>query len=393
MFVGANPYPAGTDEYFMRRALELAQGGLGWTSPNPLVGCVLVRDGAIVAEGWHQRNGEEHAEVRALRACADPRGATAYVNLEPCAHVGRQPACCGELIKAGITRVVYGSEDANPITRGAAERLLPAQGVAVSAGVLRAECDRFLDYYQHSHLAPQAFLHLKLALSLDGKAACASGHSQWLSGPASLGLAHYLRQMYDGVLISARTALADGARLSVREDQLAQFYELPPTTPPRQPVRIILDPRFELAGQLERLPLANPAGQWRAYLPQLILAGAAQYTPAVVPQVNQLRIELVGLTADEDQPLDWLELATALRGLGLGSVLVEGGPRLAAELLRQRAAQRITLVHTPRFIGESGIGFTPSWPGTTIQTCPQLVRTQGFRLGDDCIVSGYPEWC
>ena len=393
MLHGANPYPPGTDEYFIRRTLELAQGGIGWTSPNPLVGCVLVRSGEVIAEGWHQRDGKEHAEALTLRACDNPRGATAYVNLEPCAHVGRQPACCTALVGAGVTRVVYGSEDANPVTCGMAAQMLPQHGVAVSAGVLKGQCDRFLDYYQHSHRSMQAFLHLKLAISLDGKAACNTGHSQWLSGPESLGLAHYLRQLYDGVLISARTALADRARLSVRLEQLEHFFTLPATAPPRQSVRIILDPRFELAPKLAELPLADPAGNWRSHLPQIVLAGWRECLPQAAPQANGLKVELLGLDTPAGQPLNWQELSSALRRLGIGSVLVEGGPRLAAELIRQQAIHRLTLVHTPRLIGADGLGFTPVWGHTAIPKCPQITNSISFGLGDDCVVSGYPNWC
>jgi diaminohydroxyphosphoribosylaminopyrimidine deaminase / 5-amino-6-(5-phosphoribosylamino)uracil reductase len=393
MLPRTNPHPPGTDEFYMHRALELALGGLGWTSPNPLVGCVLVRAGNIIAEGWHQRDGQEHAEVLALRACSNPRGATAYVNLEPCGHVGRQPACCAKLAEAGIARVVYGSEDANPITRGLAREWLPQHGIAVSAGVLREDCNRLLDYYLHSHRTDSAFIHLKLALSLDGKAACANGQSQWLSGPASLGLAHFLRQQHDGVLVSARTALADRARLSVRLEQLGEYYCLPPSAPPRQPVRIILDPRFELADRLAGLPLADPAGAWRGHLPQLVLAGRKDKLPGTPPRLSGLRVELLGLDCAPGGPLAWARLAVGLRELGIGSVLVEGGPGLAAEMLRQRAADKLTLVHTPRLLGADGIGFTPDWGAEAVGACPRLAHNISFGLGDDCIVSGYPEWC
>ena len=374
----------------MHRALELAQGGLGWTSPNPMVGCVLVRNGCIVSEGWHQRNGAEHAEVLALRACPDPSGATAFVNLEPCNHVGRQPACCTELHRAGVTRVVYGSEDMNPVTRGAAMQWLPLHGVEVRAGVLQAECDRFLDYYQHSHGSQRVFIHLKLALSLDGKAACANGRSQWLSGRESLGLAHYLRQLYDGVLVSARTALADMSRLSVRPEQLVAYYTLPDTTPARQPVRIILDPRFELAERLAKLPLAEPGGNWRSHLPQIVLAGDKRLLPASDPVANNLRIVLLGLDSSATGQLEWEDLASRLRSLGLMSILVEGGPSLAAGLLRQRAADKITLVYTPRLLGADGIGFTPEMGLREVSEGIKIADVSRTTLGYDCVVTGYP---
>ena len=265
-----NPYPAPGCEHFIHECLELALEGLGWTSPNPLVGCLLVRDGEVIGRGFHARDGEEHAEVRALRDAGDARGASAYVSLEPCSHVGRQPSCCHELAAAGVKRVVWGCDDANPLTAGRAASLLPELGVEARGGVLREQCERLLDYYLLAQRSRRPFMHLKLALSADGKIACPDGHSQWLSGPESLGYAHFLRLKYDAALVSYRTVLADDPRLTVRDEQLGA-YRRPPDSPRRQPARIVLRfyPETLIEGQVDMLVPAvdgRAGGRFRAYL-------------------------------------------------------------------------------------------------------------------------------
>lgn len=384
-----NPYPAPGYEHFIHECLELALEGLGWTSPNPLVGCLLVRDGEVIGRGFHARDGEEHAEVRALRDAGDARGAHAYVSLEPCSHVGRQPSCCYELAAAGVKRVVWGCDDANPLTAGRAASLLPELGVEARGGVLREQCERLLDYYLLAQRSRRPFMHLKLALSADGKTACPGGHSQWLSGPESLGYAHFLRLKYDAALVSYRTALADDPRLTVRDEQLSA-YRRPPDSVRRQPVRIVLDPRFELVDRLDQLRLGRLDGQFRSHLPRLIIAGDAELMPPTDGLAPEIR--LLGLKREGDAPLDFAELAAALWELGIRSVLVEGGGALAAELLRQRLADKLTLVYTPTLIGADGLGFTPPLGCEQLDGCPRLERAEAFSLGRDAVLEGYPAW-
>jgi diaminohydroxyphosphoribosylaminopyrimidine deaminase/5-amino-6-(5-phosphoribosylamino)uracil reductase len=385
-----NPHPPGSDEYYIYETLELAHRGLGWTSPNPLVGALLVREGAVIGRGAHLHDGAEHAEVLALREAGDARGAACYVNLEPCAHVARQPSCCHELCQAGVTRVVYGTEDADGRTANQAQRVLAGLGVACRAGVLRDECARFLDYYSHGHCLRRVFIHLKLALSLDAKLACATGHSQWLSGPESLGYAHYLRQKYDAVLVGHRTVAADDPRLSVRPETLAPYRELEAGTAPRNPVRVILDPRFALLHELPRWRLGSLDGSFRSHLPRLIFAGRSAALPVGV--VLPAHVELLGLAASTGGQLSFDELARRLWGLGMRSLLVEGGARLARELLKQRAVDKVSLVYTPRLLGDDAQGFSPPLGCQAIEDGIRLNGSRAFSLGQDCVMEGYPQW-
>ncbi len=209
------------DAHYMARALELARKGVYTTHPNPRVGCVIVRDGQIVGEGWHERTGEPHAEVHALRAAGDKaRGATAYVTLEPCSHYGHTPPCADALVSAGLARVVAAMQDPNPEVAGRGMQRLAQAGIEVRSGVLEGEARAlnkgFLKRMEHG----LPFVRVKLAMSLDGRTAMASGESQWITGPAARSAVQRLRAQASVVLTGADTVLADGARLTVRADEL-----------------------------------------------------------------------------------------------------------------------------------------------------------------------------
>lgn len=378
----------GTARY-LKQALEVARGGLGWVSPNPLVGCVIVRDGGVIGTGFHGRYGDIHAEVAALRDAGDARGATAYVTLEPCTHHGKQPPCCEALIAAGVKRVVWGMEDPNPVTGGKAQAVLEAAGI-VAENAHDGRCEEFLDYFATACSDNRPFIHLKLALSLDGKAACPSGHSQWFSGPEALGYAHYLRLKYDAVMISARTAIHDNARLSVRTDALENH--LPDHTAKlRQPVRVILDLRFETLAMQDQLALFEAGGDFRDNMPMAVIAGEAGRMPD--PAGYPEGVRLIGLSEKTNTgQLRFYELASRLWDLNIRSVLVEGGGGLSAELIRQHAVDKMTMVYTKTIVGADGRGFTPPLGNERVTHCPRLTPHRAFVLGDDAVLEGYPVW-
>lgn len=386
----ANPHLPGSDEYFIYETLQLAHAGLGWAAPNPLVGAVLVRDGAIIGRGAHLHDGQEHAEFLALRDAGEARGAVCYVSLEPCTHIGRQPSCCQALAAAGIARVVYGAQDGDPRTAGKADAMLADLGLQGTGGVLRRECSELLDYYLYGHCLQRAFVHLKLALSLDAKLACANGQSQWLSGPESLGYAHYLRQKYDAVLVGYRTVLADDPRLTVRPDTLSAYRALDPLTQPRCPVRVILDPRFELLPNLQNFRLSKLDGHWREHLPRIIVAGLGQHLPARAPELQGLTY----LVLEEAAPgrISFSDLATDLWELGIRSLLVEGGAGVASALLEQQTVDKLSLVFTPTLIGSDGMDFAPRQGHASIADCMHLKLAVATALGQDCLLTGYPDW-
>lgn len=222
------------DEVALRRAIALAERARGWTWPNPMVGCVVVKDGEIVGEGWHRRAGEAHAEVEALRAAGDrARGATLLVNLEPCCHVGRTPPCTEAILKAGIRRVVFSMEDPDPRVHGGGLRRLRAAGVEVQGPVLEAEARRLNEAWIHHVRTGRPFVSVKAAQSLDGRTACHTGASQWITSEEARVDARRERSFASAVAVGSGTVLADDPRLSCRLDGAGP-----------EPVRIVFDRRM-----------------------------------------------------------------------------------------------------------------------------------------------------
>src|SRR5471032_3640339 len=240
------------DEKYMARAFELARRWPLTPTPNPNVGCVIVRDGEIVGEGYHLRAGEPHAEVHALRMAGDrAKGATVYVTLEPCSHHGRTPPCADALVTAGVARVVAGMQDPNPEVAGRGMQRLAQAGIQTRSGVLESEARAlnpgFLKRMEHG----LPFVRVKLAMSLDGRTAMASGESQWITGPAARAAVQRLRAEASVVLTGADTVLADGARLTVRAAELGLDDETTALAMSRPPLRVLIDWRL-------RVPLNAP---------------------------------------------------------------------------------------------------------------------------------------
>ena len=197
------------DTEYMRLALELAKKGCGWTSPNPMVGAVIVKDGQIIGQGWHERYGQPHAERNALASCAvDPEGATMYVTLEPCCHFGKQPPCVNAILEAGISRVVVGSADPNPLVSGKGIAALRVQGVAVTEGVLREECDALNRIFFHFITTKRPFVSMKYAMTMDGKIATVTGASKWITREAARADVQQQRHRFSGIMVGVGTILA-----------------------------------------------------------------------------------------------------------------------------------------------------------------------------------------
>lgn len=220
----------------MARALTLAKNGLFTTSPNPRVGCVLVKNGQIIAEGWHKKAGYGHAEVEALKQTSDSEGATAYVTLEPCSHHGRTPPCCDALIKAGIKKVVVAMQDPNPLVAGNGLKRLQAAGIEVVCGILEADAKALNRGFIKRMLTGKPFIRSKLAMSLDGRTAMANGESKWITSPESRHNVQYLRAESCAILTGINTVLADDPSLNVRLEK----------TEILQPIRVILDSQLKM---------------------------------------------------------------------------------------------------------------------------------------------------
>jgi diaminohydroxyphosphoribosylaminopyrimidine deaminase/5-amino-6-(5-phosphoribosylamino)uracil reductase len=357
---------------FMARALELAQHGRGWTSPNPMVGAVIVRNGRIIAEGFHRRKGGDHAEVIALRK-AGPRagGATVYVNLEPCCHTGCTGPCTEALINAGVARVVYASLDPNPLVSGKGDRRLRRAGIKVERGLLRKEAEKLNEAYYAFHRKGRPFVTLKLAQTIDGRIATITGDSQWISSPGSLKLAHQLRAENDAVMVGAGTIRADNPALTVR------------LVKGKNPYRIVVVGRgpFPVGCQLAKRNTDS----------RTIVAA----TPDVVEKLSR-RARACGLTFWEVRPersgrLDPADLMKKAAAFGLQSILVEGGSALCTSLLKAQVVDKIVLVIAPRIIGEG----KPSIGDLGIRKLVEAVQLESATLrqvGPDMVVIGYPKY-
>lgn len=323
----------------MRRALELAFEGRGGTHPNPLVGAVVVRDGRVVGEGYHARLGGPHAEVIALNAAGGgARGATLYVTLEPCAHHGRTPPCTDAIIAAGVTRVVHAAPDPNPMAAGGAV-VLAAAGIHVTGGVEEEAARSQNAIFFHTHESAGPWVSLKLAVSLDGGIAAGPGLRTQLTGTAAQEETHRLRASHDAVVIGSRTARIDDPLLTVRT-----------FTPPRQPVRVVLDSHAGLSLESRLVRTAADADVLLLCAPDAPVSRTRALARAGV------RIRTV---AADDRGLAPAAVMESLTAEGISSVLVEGGSRLGASLLHGHCVHRLHLFIAPRFLGP---GAVPAFP-------------------------------
>jgi diaminohydroxyphosphoribosylaminopyrimidine deaminase/5-amino-6-(5-phosphoribosylamino)uracil reductase len=321
------------DESYMARAMQLAALGMYTTDPNPRVGCVVVRDDAVIGEGWHARAGEPHAEVLALRAAGQgARGATMYVTLEPCSHTGRTPPCADALIAAGIGRLVCSTLDPSPKVAGAGLRRLQCAGIDVSSGALAAEARALNPGFFSRFERRRPFIRLKLAMSLDGRTARASGAKGWISGEASRADVQRLRARSSAVLTGSGTVRADDPRLDVR-------FDYGPWV--RQPLRVLLDSRLSCA-QTSKIFQGGGA-----------LVFAAEDTPRLSGE--SLQIERVPRGG---RGLDLNFVVERLCAREVNELLVECGPRLAAAFLEANLVDELVLYIAPVLLGADAVPLT-----------------------------------
>ncbi|MES2817939.1 MAG: bifunctional diaminohydroxyphosphoribosylaminopyrimidine deaminase/5-amino-6-(5-phosphoribosylamino)uracil reductase RibD [Pseudomonadota bacterium] len=364
------------DAGFMARALELARQGLYSTHPNPRVGCVIVRDGRIVGEGWHVRAGEPHAEVHALRQAGEQaRGATAYVTLEPCSHHGRTPPCAEALVAAGLAEVVAAMQDPNPAVAGRGLQRLGQAGIVVRSGVLEAEARQLNAGFIKRMELGLPLVRVKLAMSLDGRTAMASGESQWITGPAARAAVQRLRAQASVVLTGADTVLADGARLTVRADELSLGADATALAISRPPLRVLVDGRL-------RVPLDAPFYQAGPALVACHGAGTAQ--AALVAAGH----ELLALPGSAGR-VDLRQLLAELARRGANEVLVEAGPSLAGAFAQAGLVDEYQLFMAARFLGSSARPLL-DWPLARMAEAPALKIVEMRAVGDDWRITAVP---
>lgn len=364
------------DHRFMARALELAEQGLYSTDPNPRVGCVVARGEQVVGEGWHVRAGEPHAEVHALRQAGEAaRGATAYVTLEPCSHHGRTPPCADALLVAGVGRVVAAMQDPNPQVAGQGLARLAAAGIAVRAGVLEAQARAlnpgFIKRMEHG----LPFVRVKLAMSLDGRTAMASGESQWITGPDARRAVQRLRARSSVVLSGADTVLTDAARLTVRPGELGLPEPMATLAARRPPLRVLIDGRL-------RVPTTVA---FFAAGPSLVVCAQPPASPQNYTAAQAETLLLPGSNGHVDLPALMRELARR----GANEVLVEAGPRLAGAFAQAGLVDEYHLFVAGLFMGSSARPLL-DWPLATMAEAPALKIVQMRAVGDDWQVIAVP---
>lgn len=358
---------------FLKRAQHLAIHARGLTSPNPLVGAVVVKRGAVVGEGFHQGPGHPHAEVMALRAAREAaRGATVVCTLEPCSHHGRTPPCTDALIVAGVARVVIGAMDPLEARRGRGARILEEAGieVAVADGEDADACREMNAAFMTWAVTGKPLVTLKLATSLDGKVATSSGESRWISGPDARRIVHRWRADCDAVAVGIGTALADDPELTARDVD----------GPVRQPARVVFDAHA-------RLPLDSALVRGAGGAPVIAVVGPEAPAEAVSALMRS-GVDVISIGSTERSPA----IAEALVALGereIQSVLVEGGAGLAAALLAADAVDRVAWFVAPILIGGSDAPGAVGDPGVrALVDAPRLRDVDVTRVGDDVLVTG-----
>jgi diaminohydroxyphosphoribosylaminopyrimidine deaminase/5-amino-6-(5-phosphoribosylamino)uracil reductase len=359
-----------TEMKFMKIALALARKGIGRTSPNPLVGCVIVKDGAIVGEGWHHKAGTPHAEIHALNMAADSaRGADVYVTLEPCCHTGATPPCSDALIKAGVRRVVAGMRDPNPQVSGGGLAALHQASIETECGVLESECRAInLPFIKHITTG-LPYVTYKCAMTLDGKIASITGESRWISCEESRKYVHLMRAHNDAVMVGVDTILADNPQLTVRHVK------------GRNPVRIIVDSSL-------RTPAS--VGILSGALARKTIIACTEEDVAVHQPYLQNGTTVLVCNSLEGR-VDLRDLLIKLGKLGIQSILLEGGSRLAGDALTRGLIDECVFFYAPKVIGSDG--FSPfSITGITdMSHSLAFTDLKVRRLGTDIVVTARPE--
>lgn len=360
------PIMASDDPRFMSRALELARRGLYTCDPNPRVGCVLVRDGEVVGEGWHARAGQAHAEVNALRDAGErARGATAYVSLEPCFHHGRTGPCTDALIAARVARVVAATTDPDPRTAGAGLEALRAAGIEVADGMLEDEALALNAGFVSRHTRGRPRVRIKMAASLDGRTAMADGESKWITGPAARRDGQHLRAESSAIVTGIGTLLADDPALTVRDVEPEDGGAI------RQPLRVVLDRR-----------LRTPRGASLLRQPGETLIVTASGNARARGNLEKAGAEV--LRVNESGPAALEALLAALAERAANEVLVEAGATLAGAFLGAHLADEIVLYTAPLLLGDSARG---------LFHLPQIRRLADGLALDICDVRPIgPDW-
>jgi len=354
------------DRIFMARAIQLAWKGLYTTDPNPRVGCVLVRDGTVIGEGYHVRAGEGHAEVNALAQAGDARGATAYVTLEPCSHYGRTPPCAKGLVDAGVRRVVAAMVDPNPEVAGRGLRILRDAGIEAHSGLLEAQARELNPGFLSRMEKQRPFIRVKLAMSADGRTAMASGESKWITGAAARADVQQLRARSSAVLTGVGSIIHDDSALTVRPEQLSDEVRAKIDNP--RPLRVVLD---------SKLRTPPDARVTDGSAPTLICHAEVSDRPAATQSVSYLQVP----QSDAGLDLQWLVQYLA-QERGVNELLVETGAKLAGAFVEAGLVDELWVYMAPKLMGSSARPLL-DLPLETMAQAQQLKLKDLRQFGED----------
>jgi diaminohydroxyphosphoribosylaminopyrimidine deaminase/5-amino-6-(5-phosphoribosylamino)uracil reductase len=355
-----------TDFDYMRRAIELAERGRGYTSPNPLVGAVIVKDGRIIGEGYHEKYGELHAERNALASLTEPaEGATIYVTLEPCCHYGKTPPCTEAIIEHGLSRVVIGSRDPNPKVSGKGAKQLREAGITVEEDFLREECDKLNPIFFHYITTGMPYVVMKYAMTLDGKIATKTGASKWITGEAARENVQHLRHRCRGIMVGIGTVLADDPMLNVRFPG------------GRSPVRIICDSSL-------RLPVDSAIARTAREYETIVACAKAESEKQKA--LEELGIQVLSVD-DGNGRVDLRRLLQLLGERNIDSILLEGGGTLNDAMLRQELVQELQVFVAPKIFGGAGAKTPVEGIGVELPSeAAVLHMEQVTPIGEDLLI-------
>lgn len=376
-----NPWKLGGSDFFMqkkeeymRRALELARKGEGHTSPNPMVGCVVVKDGRIISEGYHEKYGEFHAERNALTRCTeDTAGADLYVTLEPCCHQGKTPPCTDIIIEKKIARVFVGSMDSNPLVAGKGVQILRDHGIYVETGILDAECRKLNEVFYHYIATKTPFVVMKYAMTLDGKIACATGDSKWVTGEIARTQVHRMRGRYRGIMVGIGTVLADDPMLNCRVEGGVD------------PVRIICDSNLHIPTESQIVKTASDIETIVACSQEALESERKQEK---IRRLKEAGIQIIG--TEGAHGVNLVELMKKLGGQNIDSILLESGGTLNASALEDGIVNKVYAYIAGKLIG--GMDARSPVEGMGIDRMADAITLQNMeieKLGDDFCIVGY----
>ncbi len=356
------------DNYFMREAIRLARKGIGKTSPNPVVGAVIVRNGKIIGRGYHRKYGDWHAEINAIKdANSNVKGATAYITLEPCSHYGKTPPCVDTLIKERIGRVVVGTLDPNPSVNSKGIKTLKSKGMKIDVGILEDECRELNEHYFKFIKSGTPYVTVKYAQTLDGRIATKTGNSQWISSEALRKYVHRLRAVNDCIMVGVGTVIADDPQLNVRYVR------------GNNPLRVVVDSKL-------RIPIKSfVLKDNNSHL--TTIATTSKAPSRKVTAVKGLGAEVLVVKKDKKGRVSLRELLRGLGKRGITSVMVEGGSEIVTSLLRANLVDKIIILTAPKIMGK-GLEAIGDLGVCKIKDTIKFSSFKTMRKGDDLVFEG-----